>query len=980
MSELPWENKKIAEIMSSAGEESKITDSPAPGLENGSNPPIPDILANAFADMPMEEAKIEAPDSGSDPDVLDVQMPEMAAPAFGDLPDLSMLSNNEDETPDVQVPEVDSPSAGLPPLMGDTFVRSSSSNSDIIDQVTKPLFDPDSLVPGGVNAGTVPAEPKKRSSPPPLFEPFLPSDENTETDHSVESSIPALDAANPFNAPASDVVNPFDSPVSADANSFNPPASDNVNPFDSPVSADANPFNPPASDVVNPFDSPVSADANPFNPPASDNVNPFDVPVSADTNSFNPPASDNVNPFDSPVSADANPFNPPASDSVNPFDSPVPADANLFNPPASDNVNPFDVPVSADANPFNAPASGSVNPFDASPSADGNPFNAPASGSVNPFEAPPSVDYNPFASSVPGQEKSSSNNIPGSLGGKTNINIDALKKNIQDLSFVAKGFLKNLTKGKSLIERMEDMKDVPSLDASGQEDDIASSMSSSPFEDEHSSPFETPSADPFQKAPVFKEGAVLPGQSDPFEMDMGAGTEDDIRKITPIEAPVMAAEDLPSFEEDTGALASEPNQECLTDPMPELSDIAEIVPVDPVKDLDISRDEADELPEGYGIAIDGESGEEVKADAPVLSEMHDMSAEISSELQVMKKRSDEKFNRLEDNIFDFKDDLSNIDVRFGSLKGDVESFSDKLLEIDSSFSSFVKSNDEALSRNESQFSGIEEKISSVEVKMGDFESNLSVLQSDNMTIRSDLSRIEDSVSELVNSYTALLGQLHESLQENESNFSRIDVITVKLDEIGTKIGSIEKIQEDARSTSVELSRSISSIVDNLGTTSSAFSEFKQESETKNAEMLEKVDSVTEYVESELKKLGAKSYKGFGQNVHLSNIVKNSGNMKLCMEWLEFLMGLVGRNNLPDILSYYEELGWITEKVRMELLHYADGIDFYMEKPDWKLTPDDHVKSIWFIESLAGMKVDKNRLSVIERDVEKVKKGSEIYGI
>jgi archaellum component FlaD/FlaE len=103
-------------------------------------------------------------------------------------------------------------------------------------------------------------------------------------------------------------------------------------------------------------------------------------------------------------------------------------------------------------------------------------------------------------------------------------------------------------------------------------------------------------------------------------------------------------------------------------------------------------------------------------------------------------------------------------------------------------------------------------------------------------------------------------------------------------------------------------------------------------------------------------------------------------MKLCMEWLEFLMGLVGRNNLPEILSYYEELGWLTEQVRSELMHYAEGIDFYMEKPDWKLTPDDHVKSIWFIESLAGLKVDKNRLSVIDRDIERVKKGTEIYGI
>jgi archaellum component FlaD/FlaE len=62
------------------------------------------------------------------------------------------------------------------------------------------------------------------------------------------------------------------------------------------------------------------------------------------------------------------------------------------------------------------------------------------------------------------------------------------------------------------------------------------------------------------------------------------------------------------------------------------------------------------------------------------------------------------------------------------------------------------------------------------------------------------------------------------------------------------------------------------------------------------------------------------------------------------------------------------------------MRYAEGIDYYLEKPDWKLNPDEHVKSIWFIEKLAGVKVDKNRLSIIERDIERVKKGTEIYGI
>lgn len=97
-----------------------------------------------------------------------------------------------------------------------------------------------------------------------------------------------------------------------------------------------------------------------------------------------------------------------------------------------------------------------------------------------------------------------------------------------------------------------------------------------------------------------------------------------------------------------------------------------------------------------------------------------------------------------------------------------------------------------------------------------------------------------------------------------------------------------------------------------------------------------------------------------------------------MEWLEFLLEIVGKNNIPDILSYYVELGWISEEVRLELLRYADGINYFADGVTWKLSPDDHVKSIWFIERLAGLNIDKNMLTIIDRDVANIKQGIRMH--
>ncbi|MEZ5334845.1 MAG: FlaD/FlaE family flagellar protein [Methanolobus sp.] len=547
-----------------------------------------------------------------------------------------------------------------------------------------------------------------------------------------------------------------------------------------------------------------------------------------------------------------------------------------------------------------------------------------------------------------------------------------------------RALFKNLTKGKSLIERMEDIRNESKTEQTTG-NDTDSLFESSPFDSESAPLDESPSANPFDQVPDINNELMDSPQDNPFDTIPEAGTDDNLRNITPIENPIMEMEEIDIFDDGDMSVQTPPSLD--SDELSVTPISPEIEPDEATTDIaEISIEEITEITEITEIEATPDIGEEdrtLSVDAESISDSIETSpvfSELSSEFETMKQNSDKRLNLLENDVIGFKDNLSGVDAQFSSLQSEVESFSDRISKMDESFSSFLKSNEEALSMNGSKFGDLKGKIVSVEGKIGDFESNLSLLQNDNNSIKADLSRIGEDVSGLVESYTALLVQLHESLQENESNFSRIDTISVKLDEIGSKIESIEKTQEGSKATSMEFSRSLSSMLDNIGKTSSDFIEFKEESEQKNADMLERIESVTEYVEKELQKVGARSYKGFGQNVHLSNIVKNSSNMKLCMEWLEFLMELVGRNNLPDILSYYEELGWITEKVRMELLHYADGIDFYMEKPDWKLTPDDHVKSIWFIESLAGLKVDKNRLSVIERDIEKVKKGSEIYGI
>jgi len=116
-------------------------------------------------------------------------------------------------------------------------------------------------------------------------------------------------------------------------------------------------------------------------------------------------------------------------------------------------------------------------------------------------------------------------------------------------------------------------------------------------------------------------------------------------------------------------------------------------------------------------------------------------------------------------------------------------------------------------------------------------------------------------------------------------------------------------------------------------------------------------------------------------VKLEKIENTPANVVLLLNWIEFLMERVGRNNLADALDYYVEIGWISEQVASTMLSYARGLDYYVEKPTWRLLPEDHTKSLLFIERLLGNKIDRARLNSVEREMAKVKHGlEELYGI
>lgn len=74
------------------------------------------------------------------------------------------------------------------------------------------------------------------------------------------------------------------------------------------------------------------------------------------------------------------------------------------------------------------------------------------------------------------------------------------------------------------------------------------------------------------------------------------------------------------------------------------------------------------------------------------------------------------------------------------------------------------------------------------------------------------------------------------------------------------------------------------------------------------------------------------------------------------KWLRFMLERVGTNNLPHLLDYYESIGWISRKVANRLLELSKKEKRYTAS-SWKLSPEEHRKSLLFIEKIMGKPLD-----------------------
>ncbi|MDG6242771.1 MAG: FlaD/FlaE family flagellar protein [Methanolobus sp.] len=325
------------------------------------------------------------------------------------------------------------------------------------------------------------------------------------------------------------------------------------------------------------------------------------------------------------------------------------------------------------------------------------------------------------------------------------------------------------------------------------------------------------------------------------------------------------------------------------------------------------------------------------------------------------------------------------------------------------------------------------KIKDVETKLSKADVTLNMVQRENEEIRKTVDKIDQSVLELLSLYEIVSNQVNpfvgddvasratiERFEKTEKRLTEIGDMLIllknELDSASQKLSMPQGISSEAESRMQNIESKMDAFADamvmmheGIEQLSSRAEDLFSRTDTLDQNIVDLAETTANIttrldvleqrpvmanntVRSERKLSGDDDPADVGDieeiprktsvpMVRLECIKADPTSVVVLLNWIEFLMERVGRNNLMDALDYYVDIGWISEDVRSEIMAYARGIDYYVEKPTWRLLPEDHTKSLLFIERLSGRKIDRNMLSSIDREMAKVKHGlEELYGI
>ncbi len=240
--------------------------------------------------------------------------------------------------------------------------------------------------------------------------------------------------------------------------------------------------------------------------------------------------------------------------------------------------------------------------------------------------------------------------------------------------------------------------------------------------------------------------------------------------------------------------------------------------------------------------------------------------------------------------------------------------------------------------------------------LNDILNRMERLENTNNTLSDELSEIRENVNELETNIHELTA-LYDAISAQYNPF--IDLTPQERRVIGGS--EVEQVTETMAPVEAELPEELSEEL-------TLEAEPLQEEELAPAEMLEEAPPAP--VEEFPRQIQRGGY-------ILPDIPENSLSHMTAIKWTEFMLEKVGPGNIRKLLEYYRDMRWISDRVVNKILHQVLGLNtekIEAEYDTWKMSTDDHMKTLVFIEKIKGGDVGSIHAEEVQDWAEDIKRG------
>ncbi len=302
-----------------------------------------------------------------------------------------------------------------------------------------------------------------------------------------------------------------------------------------------------------------------------------------------------------------------------------------------------------------------------------------------------------------------------------------------------------------------------------------------------------------------------------------------------------------------------------------------------------------------------------------------------------------------------------------------------------------------------------ERLDSVEQSLSDMVRRVDLLDKSTEDIRSDIARVRDSIA-------SMEGDMRE--------------LTSLYDLISTQINPFIEAEMEARASITAMEEEGDAGIPELDALFEPTPEIAAEGEDFGDIFAEEPGEGVLFAEVEEIEGEPMMAEVEAAPVRIARLSK-VGDAPTChialLRWIEFMLDKMPRKEIPNLLSFYVKIGWISKGIKSDIADIIRGMageeaeerpqkarkkkakggkgkdkdgDVVMtyDKEDlhelarsdvrrrggevkydsWKMSPEDHLKSLILIERIRGADLDKDALEELERDVMNLREGLEDF--